>query len=281
MSIGVPPAPSGALRLSTARRRGSRRTCGLTWTPSFRPLLGLAVHGPAAAGNRSGRRARTSLARDTRRHAHARTRRQLRVLDDYRLEDGAVEKTRTSTGCPTATSTLRVYQFRHDRTSQEAGPAGPAHVANRSMRNKVPNAAKTALLNRRLSRPKGDRTLVVQAATGPNCVEAGPYRYCASRDMPQESGRRPASRADPAEVRPNPTMSGTQKPRRLNRSCATSRTSPPQAELDAGPDSLHIRPWSTAHAGPQPNRPYLPSARTGRPGRMAGRVRPDRLRACA
>ncbi len=29
--------------------------------------------------------------------------------------DGAVEKTRTSTGCPTATSTLRVYQFRHDR----------------------------------------------------------------------------------------------------------------------------------------------------------------------
>ena len=37
--------------------------------------------------------------------------------------NGAVEKTRTSTGCPTATSTLRVYQFRHDRTpdSTEAG----------------------------------------------------------------------------------------------------------------------------------------------------------------
>ena len=32
-----------------------------------------------------------------------------------RDENGAVEKTRTSTGCPTATSTLRVYQFRHDR----------------------------------------------------------------------------------------------------------------------------------------------------------------------
>ena len=31
------------------------------------------------------------------------------------FSDGAVEKTRTSTGCPTATSTLRVYQFRHDR----------------------------------------------------------------------------------------------------------------------------------------------------------------------
>ena len=30
--------------------------------------------------------------------------------------ESAVEKTRTSTGCPTATSTLRVYQFRHDRT---------------------------------------------------------------------------------------------------------------------------------------------------------------------
>jgi hypothetical protein len=31
------------------------------------------------------------------------------------VSNGAVEKTRTSTGCPTATSTLRVYQFRHDR----------------------------------------------------------------------------------------------------------------------------------------------------------------------
>ncbi len=30
--------------------------------------------------------------------------------------NGAVEKTRTSTPCGTATSTLRVYQFRHDRT---------------------------------------------------------------------------------------------------------------------------------------------------------------------
>ena len=34
--------------------------------------------------------------------------------------DGAVEKTRTSTGCPTATSTLRVYQFRHDRIATGA-----------------------------------------------------------------------------------------------------------------------------------------------------------------
>lgn len=34
----------------------------------------------------------------------------------YKEKDGAVEKTRTSTGYyPTATSTLRVYQFRHDR----------------------------------------------------------------------------------------------------------------------------------------------------------------------
>ena len=33
------------------------------------------------------------------------------------FEGGAVERTRTSTGCPTATSTLRVYQFRHDRMS--------------------------------------------------------------------------------------------------------------------------------------------------------------------
>ena len=35
------------------------------------------------------------------------------ILEDF---TGAVEKTRTSTGCPTATSTLRVYQFRHDRS---------------------------------------------------------------------------------------------------------------------------------------------------------------------
>ena len=34
-----------------------------------------------------------------------------------RIQYGAVEKTRTSTPCGTATSTLRVYQFRHDRTS--------------------------------------------------------------------------------------------------------------------------------------------------------------------
>jgi hypothetical protein len=42
---------------------------------------------------------------------------------------GAVEKTRTSTGCPTATSTLRVYQFRHDRiVVGRIAPAG-VHVA--------------------------------------------------------------------------------------------------------------------------------------------------------
>src|ERR1700704_3645340 len=50
---------------------------------------------------------------------------------------GAVEKTRTSTGCPTATSTLRVYQFRHDRTSRKKPVGtGPRHVANRFRRNK-------------------------------------------------------------------------------------------------------------------------------------------------
>jgi hypothetical protein len=41
--------------------------------------------------------------------------------------DGAVEKTRTSTPCGTATSTLRVYQFRHDRTPVVgASPRGEA-----------------------------------------------------------------------------------------------------------------------------------------------------------
>ena len=38
------------------------------------------------------------------------------MKENLRREIGAVERTRTSTGCPTATSTLRVYQFRHDRT---------------------------------------------------------------------------------------------------------------------------------------------------------------------
>ena len=41
--------------------------------------------------------------------------------------NGAVEKTRTSTPCGTATSTLRVYQFRHDRT-----PVVGAFAAGRS-----------------------------------------------------------------------------------------------------------------------------------------------------
>ena len=35
-------------------------------------------------------------------------------------ECGAVKKTRTSTDCSTATSTLRVYQFRHNRTAKRS-----------------------------------------------------------------------------------------------------------------------------------------------------------------
>lgn len=42
---------------------------------------------------------------------------------------GAVEKTRTSTGCPTATSTLRVYQFRHDRIVVVPNCSGGVHLA--------------------------------------------------------------------------------------------------------------------------------------------------------
>ena len=41
---------------------------------------------------------------------------------------GAVEKTRTSTGYPTATSTLRVYQFRHDRSPRGAGVSRGARL---------------------------------------------------------------------------------------------------------------------------------------------------------
>ena len=51
--------------------------------------------------------------------------------------DGAVEKTRTSTGCPTATSTLRVYQFRHDRTSRRAGANRPAAFSKSSLAKQV------------------------------------------------------------------------------------------------------------------------------------------------
>ena len=39
--------------------------------------------------------------------------------------NGAVERTRTSTDCSTATSTLRVYQFRHDRTPYECAGEVP------------------------------------------------------------------------------------------------------------------------------------------------------------
>src|SRR3990167_11275590 len=45
--------------------------------------------------------------------------------------DGAVKRTRTSTGCPTATSTLRVYQFRHDRTTGLIEADGPYKAALR------------------------------------------------------------------------------------------------------------------------------------------------------
>jgi hypothetical protein len=34
----------------------------------------------------------------------------------FDIRNGAVERTRTSTDCSTATSTLRVYQFRHNRS---------------------------------------------------------------------------------------------------------------------------------------------------------------------
>ena len=56
--------------------------------------------------------------------------------EDTGFEDGAVEKTRTSTGYyPTATSTLRVYQFRHDRQ----GASGIANTAqHRKPRERFP-----------------------------------------------------------------------------------------------------------------------------------------------
>jgi hypothetical protein len=64
----------------------------------------------------------TPASRDSQRQAAVKRNRRPMMLRSqaaggtYEKQDGAVEKTRTSTGCPTATSTLRVYQFRHDRT---------------------------------------------------------------------------------------------------------------------------------------------------------------------
>ena len=59
----------------------------------------------------------------------------LDVAPRCQRESGAVEKTRTSTGCyPTAPSTLRVYQFRHDRAEREIAnppPAGKARLPAR------------------------------------------------------------------------------------------------------------------------------------------------------
>jgi hypothetical protein len=66
-------------------------------------------------------------------------------------ENGAVERNRTFTGCPTATSTLRVYHFRHDRifydrrkyrlqaaALRQGGDAGASvHVANRGWQCKL------------------------------------------------------------------------------------------------------------------------------------------------
>ena len=55
-------------------------------------------------------------------------------MQKTRLESrvfGAVEKTRTSTGCPTATSTLRVYQFRHDRIVVAPNCSGGAACSKR------------------------------------------------------------------------------------------------------------------------------------------------------
>lgn len=45
-------------------------------------------------------------------------------------KNGAVEKTRTSTDLSTATSTLRVYQFRHDRTTTGKTPRHKSYTDN-------------------------------------------------------------------------------------------------------------------------------------------------------
>src|SRR3982074_1111698 len=53
---------------------------------------------------------------------------------------GAVERTRTSTGCPASTSSYCVYQSRHDRRRNEREPWGLASkaldVTNQLSRNK-------------------------------------------------------------------------------------------------------------------------------------------------
>jgi hypothetical protein len=51
--------------------------------------------------------------------------------------NGAVERTRTSTGCPTATSTLRVYQFRHDRKKPRLASLPVNPYVDRRIRRRV------------------------------------------------------------------------------------------------------------------------------------------------
>jgi hypothetical protein len=51
--------------------------------------------------------------------------------------NGAVEKTRTSTSCDTATSTLRVYQFRHDRIVVEPDCSGAAACSKSTLAAQV------------------------------------------------------------------------------------------------------------------------------------------------
>ncbi len=145
-------------------------------------------------------------------------------------ENGAVEKTRTSTGCPTATSTLRVYQFRHNRifvvgavVSAGAGSLAnpiPGHKGFRRLRFTFPpplgghrraGARKPRKRGRRLGRPPGERASTGRAGAGPK-VESisqeppavawnrAPIRF--ARVVGAHGGRRPNRCVTPARVRP-------------------------------------------------------------------------------
>jgi hypothetical protein len=51
--------------------------------------------------------------------------------EDFLRNAGAVKKTRTSTGCPAATSRQCVYQFRHDRKNRLEDEGGDVTEGNR------------------------------------------------------------------------------------------------------------------------------------------------------
>ena len=103
--VSMRPVPPARPSSSPIAVRTTRAPCR-----EFRPVAS-ARHPPNSAAEHTTPRPSGALA-----PSDAKSPAEGGALQAFPLQRfGAVEKTRTSTGCPTATSTLRVYQFRHDR----------------------------------------------------------------------------------------------------------------------------------------------------------------------